>query len=306
MKKYICSATLLFLLAGCYTPLNNSGVATTKPWLEIAGKKSDFNGKQYDSCYRFNLHFWPQEAAEVINLKEACISGCCWRNDKEEVVLDFNKHFESDLAIYGRARKYSPGKITLKVSHASWLNTTKVTVRPQGAISNSGLVKLSYTETENPTRLAQLENLSRQQAALAAAKTVETSQPKQTAPKTAPSKTNKKTVKKQPSQTISPEAQVKSLFLQQAGTKADTFFYQMDKTYKKQGAVFLLSERLLHVSPTEKNNLYTLSCQAKARTGLDPKQLHASTFSCGNWQVNLQEQTVIPLDKRAELVWNIR
>ena len=97
---------IAFGLAGCYTPLNNSGVATTKSWLEIESKKVDFNGNQYDSCYRFNVRFWPQEAVERIDLQTSCISTCCWRNDKEEVVLDFNKNFESDLALYGRARKY--------------------------------------------------------------------------------------------------------------------------------------------------------------------------------------------------------
>ena len=305
MKKSTWLA-ILILLTGCYTPMNNSGVATTKPWLEVSGKKLDFDGKQYDSCYQFKLHFWPQEAQQVINLKEACISSCCWRSDKEEVVLDFNKHFETDLAIYGRARKYSPGKITLKISHSNLLNTTKVTASPQRAISNTGLVKLSYKEYENPTRLAQLETSARQQAALAAAQRAAYYQKQEELKQQAqqlPKKTKQKVQKEKKS--VSPEDLAKTLFQRQAGTKVDTFFYQMDKTYKKQGAVFLLSDRIIQAHQTSIDGLYHLSCQAKARTGLDIKQLRASTFSCGTWQVDTQKQTVEPLDKRAELVWTL-
>ena len=310
MKKQICSAMLLFMLVGCYTPMNNSGVATTKPWLEISGKKQDFDGKQYDSCYQFKLHFWPQEAAQAINLKEACISGCCWRSDKEEVVIDFNKNFERDLATYGRARKYSPDKITLKINHSNWLNTTKVSVSPHGTISNNGLVKLSYKEYENPTRLAQLENAARQQAALAATQTAAYYQA-QEALETKQATGAVQKAKKQVSTTLkqttpSGEEIAKTLFQRHAGTKVDTFFYQMDKTYKKQGAVFLLSDRIFQPHATATHGVYTLYCQAKARTGLDIKQLRASTFSCGNWQVDINNQSIKPLDKRAQLVWDIK
>ena len=65
MKKTWLSAILILCLGACYTPLNNSGVATTKPWLEVSGKKLDFDGKQYDSCYQFNIHFWPPEAVDA-------------------------------------------------------------------------------------------------------------------------------------------------------------------------------------------------------------------------------------------------
>lgn len=297
---------MILCLAGCYTPMNNSGVATTKPWLEISGKKLDFDGKQYDSCYQFKLHFWPQEAAQTINLKQACISGCCWRSDGEEVVLDFNKNFENDLAIYGRARKYSPAKITLKINHSNFLNTTKVSVSPHGAISNNGLVKLSYKEHENPARLAQIENQARQRAALEAARTAayyqaQDAATQQTVQNTA--KVQKKADKKQTD--ISQEELAKLIFQRQAGTKVDTFFYQMDKTYKKQGAVFLLSERFVQTQSHTSNGIYTLICQAKARTGIDVKQLRASTFACGTWQVDTVKQTVTPVDKRAQLVWSI-
>ncbi len=297
MKKSLCSAILFFLLCGCYTPLNNSGVATTKPWLEVSGTRTGFDGKQYDSCYRFNIRFWPQEAAENIDLKDACVSACCWRADKEEITLDFNKNFEADLAINGRARKYSPSQITFKVSHSNLVNTTKVTTDPKGAVSNSGLVKLSYKDYENPARLAQiaqhartLEN-SRQTALNAARKTSPAAPQKTTAP--AAAKEN------------SPDYTelAKALVHRTAGAKIDAYFYQMDKTYKKQGAVFLLSDRILRARTGASAGVYTVTCQAKARTGIDAQHLRASTFSCGTWDVNVMQNTVTPSDKRAQMIW---
>lgn len=293
MKKTLCGAILICLLGGCYTPLNNSGVATTKPWLEVSGKKTGFDGKQYDSCYRFNLRFWPQEAAENIDLKDACISACCWRTDKEEVVLDFNRNFDADLVIHGRARKYSPERITLRVTHSNLLNTTKVTVSPKSAISNDGLVKLSYKEYENPARLAQIaQNARTLEASRQAARAVQ---------RQAAAKTRAPKVSAPPVQDMAETA--KALVHRQAGAKIDAYFYQMDKTYKKQGAVFLLSDRILRARTGVKTDEYTVSCQAKARTGIDAQHLRASTFSCGTWSVNVTENTVTPDDKRAQMIW---
>lgn len=292
MKKPLCGAILFFLLGGCYTPLNNSGVATTKPWLEVSGKRTGFDGKQYDSCYRFNVRFWPQEAAENIDLKDSCISACCWRADKEEITLDFNKNFEADLAIHGRARKYSPAKITFKVSHSNLVNTTKVTTDPKGSVSNSGLIKLTYKEYENPARLAQIASHARdlensRQVVLNAS------------PKTASAKKRADAARPAPPDYAE---LAKALVHRRAGAKIDAYFYQMDKTYKKQGAVFLLSDRILHARAGATAEEYTVSCQAKARTGIDAQHLRASTFSCGTWNVNVTDQTVTPDDKRARLI----
>ncbi len=292
MKKTLFGAILTLLLGACYTPLNNSGVATTKPWLEISGKKMDFDGKQYDSCYQFNVHFWPQEAAEQLDLKDACISACCWRSDKEEVTLDFNKNFEKDLAYYGRARKYSPGKITLKVSHSNLVNTTKVTVSPKGAVRNNGLVKLSYQEHENPARLAQLQAASRRLQARRNAYLIEQAQRQSEADQ----------AQQQARQQAAEQALAKNILLRQAGAKIDAYFYQMNKAYKKQGAVFMLSERILSVTPLNTQGEYAVACHAKARTGVNLKQLKASSFSCGRWRVDLQDASVRPDDRKARQI----
>lgn len=294
MKKGFLCATLLCALAGCYMPLNNSGVATTKPWLEISGRKNDFEGKQYDSCYRFNVRFWPQEAANELDLQKNCISSCCWRSDKEEVTLDFNKNFEKNLARYGQARQYTPGKITLKVNHSNWLNTTKVSVSPKGSITNNGLIKLSYRTVDNPTRIAQLKEQQRQAAARPAVATTTTSTPAKTVQVTT------KTVTKTYTQTDPAKVLVQRV----AGPKIDSYFYDMNKRYNKQGAVFLLSERILHVQPAG-DTMAIVSCTAKARTGLDAQSLNASTFPCGQWLVDTTTETVTPYDKRAQLIWGM-
>ena len=303
MKKMLCCAIFILGVGACYTPLNNSGVATTKPWLEISGKKNDFDGKQYDSCYQFNVRFWPQEAADAIDLQQSCISACCWRSDKEEVTLDFNQHFERDLATKGRAYKYTPGKITFKINHANWINTTRVKVSPQGAVRNNGLIKLKYKLHEDPVRLAQIKAQAQESLVRRHADELDRLQrpeltaatPKQPAVSASP--------QKQPAPAVKPSEPAKRLVQQKAGAKIDNFFYQMNKQYTKQGAAFLLSERLLYTQPAGEN-AYIVSCQAKARTGLDARGLNASTFSCGQWWVDTQTQTVTPYDKRAQLIWN--
>ncbi len=299
MKKWLCLAMFACLLAACYTPLNNSGVATTKPWLEIPAKKTDFDGKQYDSCYRFNVRFWPMEAAEKIDLQAACISACCWRSNTEKVTLDFNKNFENDLAIYGRARKYTPGKITLQVHHVNWLNTTRVSVSPKTAINNDGLIKLSYKEYENPARLAQLDEQARHAAT--SFRHAPSNQSTKTISK--PVVSRKTAAKAAMTHTIHTVNPAKAIVQRKAGPKIDSFFYNMNKQYNKQGAVFLISERVLYTQETGEENIFIVSCLAKARTGLDSSQLRASTFPCGQWRVNTQTEELVPYDQRAKLIW---
>ena len=76
----------------------------------------------------------------------------------------------------------------------------------------------------------------------------------------------------------------------------------MDKTYKKQGAVFLLSDRILLADPVNTQGEYSVTCHAQARTGLDIKNLKASTFSCGTWRVSLEDGTVQAYDKKARQI----
>ena len=304
MKKVLLGA-IVMLLAGCYTPMNNSGVATTKPWIEIPGKRVDFDGKQYDSCVRLNLRFWPQEAAERLDLHESCITACCWRSEKDEIVLDFNEKFDEEMEKYGHARKYSPDKIIFKVTHSNLVNVTKVKASPQKAVNNSGLVKLSYKEVRDEQRMAQLakqrsyrvQQIARYEEDLTPEVAVSAVQPQER--KVTVNKTSVAQKPTQPTQTG--ETLAKSILQQQAGAKIDNYFYQMNKTYRQQGAMFLLSSRILSARVQE-DGTYLVTCHAKARTGIDQNHLNPSDFPCGVWLVDLSTQTVLPYDKKSKQI----
>ncbi len=280
---------LLTGLAGCYTPLNNSGIATTKAWLDIPAKKTDFDGKQFDSCYQFRLHFVPAEADAALDRRDSCIDACCWRSDKGEVTLDFNKNFERDLKYYGRATKYTPGKITLKVSHSSLLNTTGVKVSPRGAISSNGTVKLKREIVEDPVRLAQIESAARllqvrRNARLADQRTQE-------AEEAAAMAYDDPAVKQR----------AQDLVQRREGAHIDHYFYNLNKTYNKKGYVFLLSERFYSAQPIE-DFVFRVVCRAKVQTGTRADSLQERTISCGTWQSDLTAQTVSPLDSTARKI----
>lgn len=293
MKKVILGAIALYL-AGCYTPLNNSGVSTTKPWLEVPAKRVDFDGKQYDSCVQFKLRFWPQEAADRLDLQESCISACCWRSEHDVITLDFNKNFERELHTYGVARKYSPEKITLKVTHSNLVNVTKVTPAPRGAVKNNGLIKLSYDTVRDEKRLAEIE----QELALQAEEEIVPKEKQ--APAAHPASALKSSAPAKPVEDIGLR-RAKALVQRKVGTQIDTYFYHMNKTYQAAGSLFLLSARLL-VPKHLPDGTYQVTCHAKARTGIDESHLNSSNFPCGVWLTDLATQMVLPDDAKARQI----
>lgn len=308
MKKVLLGAIAL-VLTGCYTPMNNSGVATTKPWLEVPGKRVDFDGKQYDSCVRFDLRFWPQEAAERLDLQKTCITACCWRSEQSEIVLDFNRKFDEEMEKYGHARRYSPDKITLKVTHSNLVNVTRVKASPAGAIKNNGLVKLSYKEVRDEERIEALER-ARQYRAQQSYQP-EYVEPSFSASVQTPVVTRQVSTVVQTTKSAAPakpaapkqtgETLAKALVQRQVGAQIDTYFYQMNKTYRQQSAVFILSSRLL-TARAQQDGSYLVTCHAKARTGIDEKHLNTSDFPCGVWLVDIGAQMVLPYDAKAKQI----
>ena len=289
MKKLFPLAIFFCLLSACYAPLNNSGTSTNKSWLDIPAKKTDFDGKQFDSCYQFQLDFIPEDAANALDLKEACIDQCCWRSDKTEVVLDFNKNFEKNLAYYGRANKYSPDKITLQISHSNFVNITSVKVFPQGAIKNNGTVKLKKEVVENPTRLAQIEHQARML------------QTRRNAWKADQKNLQQELLRRQETPLLLQRA--KDLVQRKQGTSIDRYFYQLDKSHKKEGSIFLLSQRIYTASYVTED-IYKVKCHAKVQTGISADQLKQETVRCGTWKADLQQGTVSALDNKARLIAN--
>lgn len=284
MKKLLPLAIFL-CLSGCYAPLNNSGVSTNKAWLDIPAKKVDFEGKQYDACYQFRLHFVPAQAVAQLDLHESCIDSCCWRSDKEEVVLDFNAHFEQNLKFYGRAEKYTPDKITLKITHSNLLNTSAVHVSPRGAISPNGTVRLKVKTVEDPVRLAQLEAQARQQAARHHPDEEELA--------------NTRVLQAQELAEIKKRTQ--NFLLQQEGARIDQYFYQINQSYKKKGYIFFISQRMYQATPLPDGS-YQVSCHALVQTGAHPEQLHNRSLSCGIWKVDLAQEKISPADSTARKI----
>lgn len=287
MKKLLLLAMWLCISAGCYAPLNNSGVSTTKAWLDIPAKKTDFDGKQYDSCYQFRLRFVPADAAARLDLRESCVDACCWRSDKEEVTLDFNKNFERDLKYYGRADRYTPEKITLRVSHSNLLNTTAVRVYPRGAVSANGTVKLKRKTVEDPARLAQIEAQARRLQAQRNARLAD----RQTEEAEALAREDDVLARKR-AQTLLQRAE---------GAKIDRYFYEMDKSYKRKGYIFLLSERLYSSRP-QPDGSYRVTCRAKIQSGTAVNSLQNRTVSCGVWKADLAAGTVSAQDGTARRI----
>lgn len=285
MKKILLLAIILYL-TGCYTPLNNSGVATNKSWLDIPAKKTDFQGKQYDSCYQFRLHFVPAEAEAQLDLQDTCIGNCCWRSDKEEVVLDFNKNFDRDLKFYGRAEKYSPAQITLKITHSNLLNTSAVHVTPRGAIKSNGTVRLKHQIVEDPVRLAEIEEQSRRMQAQHNAWLADQQIPRTSA-----------------SVVQDPKLQQRAQELVQRleGTRIDQYFYMTNKEYQKKGYIFLVSQRL-YTARALPDGTYRVSCHAQTQSGAHPEQLKSRSLSCGVWSADLNKGTVSPQDSVARKI----
>lgn len=94
----------------------------------------------------------------------------------------------------------------------------------------------------------------------------------------------------------------KELLSQQAGAKIDTYFYYMNRWYREQQAVFILSTRTFYAN-RQPDGTYLMTCTAKARTGVDNAHTHTLRFPCGVWKVDVGLQIVLPHDKKAEDIW---
>ncbi len=287
MKKCFLLAILLYLSA-CYAPLNNSGMATNKSWLEIPAKRTDFQGKAYDSCYQFKLRFIPQEADAELDLRETCLDSCCWMSEKTEVVLDFNKNFEKNLKFYGRANKYTPAKITLKMTHSNFLNTSAVHISPRGAISMNGTVKLKQETVEDPVRLAQIEEQARRLQAQHNARLADEEIERNTVPEVL-------------AQDPKGKEDAQELVQKTVGTQIDQYFYRINKEYQQKGYVFLISKRFYTAQLTV-DGTYRVTCHAQTRTGTQADELKARTVSCGVWTADLHKNTVKPQDSLARQI----
>lgn len=153
MKNFLAVFCTVLLLAGC-TTMGTSDGDSTKDWIKIDSSKQDLDGKIMDICYRLDIRFNPPDAIYDINPDMACITKCCWYGERNKVEINMNDNFARNLAIHGRAVKYTPEKLTFHLSYSSFLNTIHGRVEPRGVLKSGGLIMLKTEEfTTQSSRL---------------------------------------------------------------------------------------------------------------------------------------------------------
>ncbi|WP_424245997.1 ribosomal protein S6E (S10) [Elusimicrobium posterum] len=301
MKKRIFYPTLTktlliaaVLACGCQTSNHvtfDSSYTSNKNWLEIVSDKKDFEGKQVDSCYKLNLKFLPEEAQKRVATDFNCITRCCWRSDTPELTINLNYGLEDELYKYGRALKYSPEKITVKVKYAKLLNTNTASVTPSGAIDRNGRVKLKYTEVTDTARLKVLEEreLGRQEAASAAA--ITSSIRNAEAQRLEEQRIAQMSMHYNFKQSID----YVKLF---RGQDIDNYLMALDKEQESKGYVLLLGPKNWEVQ--EKGaGVYGVNCTLNAQRGKTQNTMKPYPLKCGNWEVDLSVPAVSAKDKTA-------
>lgn len=289
MKKLFPFA--LFFLSACATNMQygTDGVSN-KNWLEIAMSKKDFGGKKYDICYKFNLRGLNEDLKRRINNDDNCITKCCWLSERGEVVINTNKGLEEELRAAGRANKYSPAEVKIKVSFASVLGLANAAASPN-VINRNGVIKLKSAPVEDRARLRQVEAeraYEEQQAALRLAEYQQYQAQLKAADEALSFELTAENNKKLA------VSYVRRFY----GRQIDSFLYSLDEAERKRGNIILFENRQWQAVPRGEN-LFTVSCYAPARFGKTQKSLKNTTLECGVWLVSLEEMDAKPHDALA-------
>lgn len=290
MKRTIIFLTILLTSCATNTQYGLDGTSN-KNWLELVSSRDDHEGKQYDSCYKFNFTVWPQAAEARINKEHNCVTRCCWRSERESVVINLNEGLAEELEKNGKAFKYTPEKITINVKYSSLLDLTNATVSPAGIISRDGHIKLNYEVLSEAARTKEI-SLAARLAAEEAARKADILKERMAA------------------QTAIEEARVANLQAdynkRQAinytrrfyGLNIDKYLSLLDQAERQKGYTLLFGQKTWAAMQTD-TSLYTVSCYAPASLGKTQKSMKNITLECGLWQVDLEEQTVVPIDTLA-------
>ncbi|WP_428897902.1 hypothetical protein Dip518_000089 [Parelusimicrobium proximum] len=286
MKRILLILPVIFLSA-CVSNMNyGTDSSTTKEWLEIKSSKIDYEGKQQDSCFKFNLKFIPESIeARLRRFPENCMDSCCWRSDGETVTLDLNRGIEDELYATGKAYKFSPDTITIKVSYSSLLNTTTAKVSPN-IISRDGTVKLSYREITDPNRTAQVKK-EKEQAKLERELAI------QRAAAAAYAEDLKERTEISKAQAEYRRLQSIEYTRRFFGRNIDLYIYSIDLNMRKDGYILLAGEKSW-TSLVSSSGEYTVKCVSNAKRGKSQKSMKAYPIDCGEWRVNVDKQTVVP------------
>ncbi len=288
----------ILLLAGCATNLQYASDSTSnKNWLEIVSSKKDFEGKMYDACYKFNLSFWPQAAAARLKNAHNCTEQCCWKSERDEVEINFNEGLEDELAKYGRAYKYTPEKVKIKVKYASVLDLMNATATP-GVIDRNGYIKLKYVEVTDSPRLKEVNAASKLAAEQAAQKEAQFKE------RLAALEAREQAESDQLTSDYNKRLSV-NYTRRFYGYKIDRYLAGLDEAQRAKGLILLFDNREWK-SVKEPSGTHAVSCYAPGRLGKTQSSLKSVTIECGLWQADLNEQTVKPYDSLARQIAEIK
>ncbi|MGB2578743.1 hypothetical protein AAIR98_000662 [Elusimicrobium simillimum] len=281
MKK-LFFILLILPIQACHNPLTlDSAYASNKEWLEVVSGKKDWEGKQYDMCYKFNLKFLPEDAKNRVANDRNCITRCCWLSDVDEVTLNLNEGLEQELKTKGVARKYTPEKITIKVKYSSLLELSTASAAPSGAIKRDGTVKLKYKEENDFAVLEAVSQtaMAKSESAAAAAYINQIRAAEAKAKDTA--EVAALTAQYEQKQAV---AYVKRFY----GFDIDNYLYKLDLEQRKSGYVLISGDKEWHTKTVQDATLVT--CTSKSKRGKSTTSLKDYPIACGQWLVTNNAQ----------------
>lgn len=329
MKRIYILLTTAALLSGC-VGMNYSDGDSTKQWLKVVSSKKDMDGNVTDVCYRLDLKFNPAEAITRLDTDMSCITKCCWYSERKSVELNFNSAFPDEIVKNGIAKKYSPENVNFYISYSPFLDTIHGRVSQKSAINREGLVTLEYTEVKDTERYlkighddlraAKFEDDAREGSYLfkseeekQAAKEAQAVRPITAAPAPATIAAREQAPKVQ--DTVSTDE--REALLQQKlkyernqavllvkrfyDQKIDAYIMDIDKAQKRKGLVLMANDRNWLTIKTG-SPIYKVTCRVNGRLGATPQDMKDYPISCGVYEVNLDEQTVMPKDTDARTI----
>ncbi len=330
MKKnlmLILSALILCACAGVSTTDGDS----TKQWVVLSSSKADMDGDVYDVCFRLKLRFNPSEVTQRFDTDRACITKCCWYSENKTVEIRFNDGFVDEFAKNGKARKYDTDSMKIYLRYSPFLKTIHAKADPSSIIRSDGLVTLTYDEVQDEKRLLKVgteevkaqdfegataasnkgEYLFRRNSEgtllvnhTAAMKAREEAQRQAAEPENPQGANVDETAEREAllAKKLAYERRQAVLLLRRFYNKdIDAYIMNIDKAQKKKGLVLLANDRKWATTKIG-SPIYRVTCKVNGQLGKTKADMKDYPIQCGVYEVNLDEQTVEPMDTVATAI----
>jgi hypothetical protein len=314
MRKLSAAIIGAVLFCGCVGMATTDG-DSTKEWIKVESSKTDLNGSVKDVCYRLDLKFSPAFAAYVFDTDLACITKCCWYNERKTVDIDLNAGFAGRMEETGRAVKYNPEKLTVHLTYSSFLNTIHGRMKPKGVLKSGGLVQLEASELKDPEHYLTVgyegfkakeynpeEGASNKAAYLFAAQDPQASAKAaaaKAAEEAAVAEVNPQSEREREDllqKRLSYErGEAVKLLKRFYNKEIDAYILSVDKAEKKKGNVLLTNDRSWAAVKIG-SPVYRIACNVKGRLGKTKQSMKPYPLPCGVYEVDLDEQTVAARD----------